>query len=161
MAARRLHRSSLGAVPQVAASSATRERNAMPSIDAIVIGPTLATKLRKAGVRTTEALLKKGATRTGRKHLATTTGLTEHQILEWVCRADLMRVKGIGEEYADILEAAGVDTVKELKTRKAVLLHAKLVELNTQKQLVRRLPTAAMVEAWVASASKLAAIVKY
>lgn len=133
----------------------------MPSIDAIVIGPTLATKLRKAGVRTTEALLKKGATRTSRKHLATATGLTEHQILEWVNRADVMRVKGIGEEYADILKAAGVDTVKELKTRKAVVLHAKLVEINTQKQLVRRLPTTAMVEVWVASASKLAAIVKY
>jgi hypothetical protein len=134
----------------------------MPSIDAIGgIDPVFATKLRKARVRTTEALLKKGATRTDRKHLATATGLTEHQILEWVNRADLMRVKGIGEEYSDLLEAAGVDTVKELKTRKAVVLHAKLVEINTRQQLVRRLPTAAMVEGWVASAGKLAAIVKY
>ncbi len=134
----------------------------MPSIDAIEgIGPTFATKLRKAKVRTTEALLKKGATRTGRKHLATATGLTEHQILEWVNRADLMRVKGIGEEYSDLLEAAGVDTVKELKTRKATVLHTKLVEINTQKRLVRRLPTESMVQAWVASAAKLEAIVKY
>lgn len=134
----------------------------MPSIDAIEgLGPTFATKLRKAKVRTTEALLKKGATRTDRKHLASATGLTEHQILEWVNRADLMRVKGIGEEYSDLLEAAGVDTVKELKTRKAAALHAKLLEVNTQKQLVRRLPTESMVDGWVASAAKLAAIVKY
>jgi predicted flap endonuclease-1-like 5' DNA nuclease len=134
----------------------------MPSIDAIEgIGPTFATKLRKAKVRTTEALLKKGATRTDRKHLASATGLSEHQILEWVNRADLMRVKGIGEEYSDLLEAAGVDTVKELKTRKATVLHAKVVEINTQKQLVRRLPTASMVERWVASAAKLAVIIKY
>ncbi|HAX81290.1 MAG TPA: DUF4332 domain-containing protein [Actinobacteria bacterium] len=133
----------------------------MPSIDAIEgIGLTFATKLRKAKVRTTEALLKKGATRTDRKRLATATGLTETQILEWVNRADLMRVKGIGEEYSDLLEAAGVETVKELKTRKATVLHAKVVEINTQKQLVRRLPTASMVERWVASAAKLAVIVK-
>jgi predicted flap endonuclease-1-like 5' DNA nuclease len=134
----------------------------MPSIDAIEgIGPVFATKLRKARVRTTEALLKKGATRTDRKHLATATGLTEQQILEWVNRADLMRVKGIGEEYSDLLEAAGVDTVKELKTRKAAVLHSKLIEINTKQQLVRRLPTVAMVEGWVASAAKLAAVVKY
>ncbi|HLE39534.1 MAG TPA: DUF4332 domain-containing protein [Acidimicrobiia bacterium] len=134
----------------------------MPSIDAIEgIGLTFATRLRKARIRTTEALLKRGATRTDRKRLATATGLTEHQILEWVNRADLMRVKGIGEEYSDLLEAAGVDTVKELKTRKAAALHAKLVEINTQKRLVRRLPTESMVEGWVASVAKLEAIVKY
>ena len=133
----------------------------MPSIDAIELGPALATKLRKARVRTTEALLKKGATRTGRKHLATATGLTEPQILEWVNRSDLMRVKGIGKEYVELLEAAGVDTLKELRSRKAVALHSKLLELNNHKQLVRRLPTAAMVEIWVASAAKLEAIVKY
>ncbi|MEK7252491.1 MAG: DUF4332 domain-containing protein [Actinomycetota bacterium] len=133
----------------------------MPSIDAIEgISPTLATKLRKARVRTTEALLKKGATRPLRKRLATATGLTEDQILEWVNRADMMRVKGIGSEYSDLLKAAGVDTVKELKTRKATLLHAKLVEINTQKRLVRRLPTEAMVQSWTASAAKLEAVVK-
>ena len=134
----------------------------MPSIDAIEgIGPAFATKLRKAKVRTTEALLKKGATRADRKRLATASGLTEQQILEWVNRADLMRVKGIGEEYSDLLEAAGVDTVKELKTRKPALLHAKLIEMNTQKRLVRRLPTESMVAGWVASAAKLPAVVTY
>ncbi len=134
----------------------------MPSIDAIEgIGQAFATKLRKAKVRTTEALLKKGATRGDRKRLAVASGLTEQQILEWVNRADLMRVRGIGEEYSDLLEAAGVDTVKELKTRKPGTLHAKLVEINTQKHLVRRLPTESMVAGWVSSASKLPAIVTY
>lgn len=134
----------------------------MPSIDVIEgIGPAFATKLRKSKVRTTEALLKKGATRGDRKRLALASGLTEQQILEWVNRADLMRVKGIGEEYSDLLEAAGVDTVKELKMRKPGVLHAKLVEINTQKRLVRRLPTEAMVASWVAAAAKLPAIVTY
>ena len=134
----------------------------MPSIAAIEgIGPTFATKLRKSKVRTTEALLKKGGTRGDRKRLALASGLTEQQILEWVNRADLMRVKGIGEEYSDLLEAAGVDTVKELKVRRPGVLHAKLVEINTQKRLVRRLPTEAMVAAWVAAAAKLPAVVTY
>jgi len=134
----------------------------MPSIDTIEgIGPTYARKLRKAGMRTTEALLKRGATRAGRKEVAGATGLTDHQILEWVNRADLMRVKGIGEEYSDLLEASGVDTVKELKMRKAANLHAKMVEINEKKRLVRRLPTEGMVAGWIASAAKLPAVVKY
>lgn len=134
----------------------------MPSIDAIEgIGPKYATKLRKAKVRTTEALLKRGATRAGRKALAAEAGLTDAQVLEWVNRADLMRVKGIGEEYSDLLEAAGVDTVKELKTRKAANLLAKMVEVNTKKRLVRRLPTEKMVEGWIAAAGKLPPVVTY
>ena len=92
----------------------------MASIDAIEgIGVKNATTLRKLRVRTTEALLKAGATRKGRKELAAASGFSEHQILEWVNRADLFRVKGVGEEYSDLLEAAGVDTVKELRTRNA------------------------------------------
>jgi predicted flap endonuclease-1-like 5' DNA nuclease len=134
----------------------------MPSIDAIEgIGPKYATKLRKARVRTTEALLKRGATRRGRKELASAAGFSEHQILEWVNRADLMRVKGVGEEYSDLLEAAGVDTVKELRNRKPANLLAKMVDVNTKKRLVRRLPTETMVERWVTHAGKLAPIVKY
>ena len=134
----------------------------MPSIDAIEgIGPSYATKLRKAGIRTTEALLKRGGTRTGRKGVSSTTGLTENLILEWVNRADLMRVKGIGEEYSDLLEASGVGTVKELRTRKAVTLHARMVEINDKKRLVRRLPTEDMVAGWIAGATKLPSAVKY
>ncbi|OFW63763.1 MAG: ferredoxin [Actinobacteria bacterium RBG_16_67_15] len=134
----------------------------MPSIDAIEgIGPTYATRLRKSGIRTTEALLKRGATRIGRKEVAGATGLTDNQILEWVNRADLMRVKGVGEEYSDLLEASGVDTVKELRTRKASNLHAKMLEVNEKERLVRRLPTEGMVAGWIAGATKLPPAVKY
>ncbi len=134
----------------------------MPSIDVIEgIGPKYATKLRKARVRTTEALLKRGATRKGRSDLAKQAGFSDHQILEWVNRADLMRVKGVGEEYSDLLEASGVDTVKELRNRKPANLLMKMVEVNNKKRLVRRLPTESMVERWVAHAAKLPPVVKY
>jgi len=93
--------------------------------------------------------------------VSSTTGLTENLILEWVNRADLMRVKGIGEEYSDLLEASGVGTVKELRTRKAVTLHARMVEINDKKRLVRRLPTEDMVAGWIAGAAKLPSAVKY
>ena len=128
----------------------------MASIDAIEgIGDKYATKLRKARVRTTEALLKRGATRKGRKQLAEEVGLTEHLILEWTNRADLMRVKGVGEEYSDLLETAGVDTVKELRRRNATSLLEKMVETNEKKRLVRRLPTLSMVDRWVKHAKQL------
>ncbi len=134
----------------------------MASIDAIEgIGHKHATKLRKARVRTTEALLKAGATRKGRKELAEATGLSDHQILEWVNRADLMRVKGVGEEYSDLLEAAGVDTVKELRRRNAANLLGAMVEVNTKKRLVRRLPTQSMVERWIGHAKELEPVVTY
>lgn len=134
----------------------------MASIDAIEgIGLKFATKLRKARIRTTEALLKRGADRAGRKQLAEATGFSNHQILEWVNRADLFRVKGIGEEYSDLLEASGVDTVKELRTRSAANLTEKMAEINQKKRLVRRLPTESMVTRWIADAKKLAPAVKY
>jgi len=134
----------------------------MASIDAIEgIGHKYATKLRKARIRTTDALLKRGADRAGRKQLVAETGFTTHQIMEWVNRADLFRVKGIGEEYSDLLEASGVDTVKELRTRNVANLTAKMAEINTKKRLVRRLPTESMVERWVTEAKKLNPVVKY
>ena len=134
----------------------------MGSIDTIEgIGVKNATRLRKAGMRTTEALLKRGATRKGRRAIATQTGLAEGSILEWVNRADLMRVKGVGEEYSDLLEAAGVDTVKEMRNRNVANLMKKMVEINHKKKLVRRLPTEAMVGRWVAHAKKLPPIVSY
>ena len=138
------------------------ERRGMGSIDTIEgIGVKNATRLRKNRIRTTEALLKKGATRSGRKAIATDTGLTAAQILKWVNRADLMRVKGVGEEYSDLLEVAGVDTVKELRNRNSQNLHAKMAEINRVKRLVRRLPTESMVEHWVSHAKDLTPIVKY
>lgn len=134
----------------------------MASIDTIEgLGHRQATRLRKARVRTTEALLKTAATRTGRKHLAGATGLSERQILEWVNRADLMRVKGVGEEYSDLLEAAGVDTIKELRRRNPRNLLSTMIEVNNKKRLVRRLPTEVMVTRWVDHAKTLQPIVKY
>ena len=134
----------------------------MASIDAIEgIGHKHATTLRKNGIRTTERLLKSGATRSGRRELAERTKISERLILAWVNRADLMRVKGVGEEYSDLLEAAGVDTVKELRRRNAGNLLATMVEVNTKKKLVRRLPTESMVERWVDHAKGLDPIVTY
>jgi predicted flap endonuclease-1-like 5' DNA nuclease len=134
----------------------------MASIDAIEgIGHRYATKLRKAKVRTTEALLKTGATRKGRKELAEAAGFTEEQLLAWVNRADLMRVRGVGEEYSDLLEAAGVDTVKELRRRNAANLLTAMVDANAKKRLVRRLPTQSMVERWIAHAKELDPVVTY
>jgi predicted flap endonuclease-1-like 5' DNA nuclease len=134
----------------------------MASIDTIEgIGHRQATKLRKARVRTTEALLKTGATRRGRRLLAEQIGVGEKLMLEWVNRADLMRVKGVGEEYSDLLESAGVDTVKELRRRNAANLLNAMVEVNKKKRLVRRLPTESMVSRWVESAKKLDPIVTY
>ena len=134
----------------------------MATIDYIEgIGPKFARQLRKSGVRTTEALLKRGATRKGRRELAEKASLTERQVLEWVNRADLMRVKGIGSEYGDLLEAAGVDTVKELRRRNSEALTAKMTQINDKKRLVRRLPTVAMVGQWVDHAKTLEPVVKH
>jgi predicted flap endonuclease-1-like 5' DNA nuclease len=134
----------------------------MASIDSIeCIEVKEATRLRKNGVRTTEALLKKAGTRRGRKDLASATGLADREVLDWVNRADLMRVKGIGAEYSDLLEAAGVDTVKELKTRSPAALTKRMGTINSKKKLVRRLPTETMVVRWVNEAKKLKPAVRY
>ncbi len=123
------------------------------------MGPTDARKLRKAGVRTTESLLKKAGARKGRRALGLAATVPERQILVWVNRADLMRVKGIGSEYSDLLEAAGVDTVKELRNRSAASLTKKMTDVNQAKKLVRRLPTEGMVNAWINEAKKLSPLV--
>ncbi len=120
-----------------------------------------ATRLRKARIRTTEALLKTASTKKGRRDLSQRTGLPERSILEWVNRADLMRVKGVGEEYSDLLEAAGVDTIKELRRRNPRNLLSTMVEVNHKKRLVRRLPTEEMVSRWVDFAKTLDPIVRY
>ena len=134
----------------------------MASIDTIEgIGHKQATSLRKARIRTVEALLKKGATRKGRREIAAATGIGDKLILAWVNRADLMRVRGVGEEYSDLLEAAGVDTVKELRRRNPANLLASMIEVNSKKALVRRLPTEAMVERWVEHAGELDFVIKY
>ncbi|MCP4308234.1 MAG: DUF4332 domain-containing protein [bacterium] len=134
----------------------------MASIDTIEgISHKQATSLRKAKIRTVEALLKKGSTKMGRGDVAAATGVSEKLLLEWVNRADLMRVRGVGEEYSDLLEAAGVDTVKELRRRNPGNLLASVMEVNAKKLLVRRLPTEAMVQRWVEHAGELDPVVKY
>ena len=134
----------------------------MASIDTIEgISHRQATSLRKARIRTVEALLKKGATRKGRREIAASTKQSEKLILEWVNRADLMRIRGVGEEYSDLLEAAGVDTVKELRRRNPGNLLGSMVEVNAKQRLVRRLPTEAMVERWVEHARELEVVVMY
>lgn len=134
----------------------------MASIDKIEgIGPVYAEKLRAAGVRSMADLLRCGATPGDRKELAAATGIDESKLLEWVNHADLCRVRGIGSEYSDLLESAGVDTVPELKQRNAKTLYAKLVETNGEKKLVRKLPTVDQVNAWVKQAKELPRVVKY
>lgn len=126
------------------------------------IGPAYAAKLKeKAGIATVEALLKEGAGKSGRKGIADKTGIDEKLILKWVNHADLFRIKGVGEEYADLLEASGVDTVKELKTRVPTNLLAKIQEINDTKKLVKTIPTLAAIEKWVAEAKNLEAVVTY
>ena len=125
------------------------------------IGPIYAEKLRAAGIRTIEALLEAGATPEGRKELAEKTGIGDEYILDWVNRADLMRIRGVGEEYSDLLEKAGVDTVVELARRNPDNLYEKLVEVNAEKRLVRRLPARETVAGWVEEAKTLPRVVSY
>ncbi len=125
------------------------------------IGDVYAQKLKQLGIHTVEALLERGATRRGREEIAEKTGISPALILEWVNHADLFRIKGIGEEYADLLEEAGVDTVPELAQRNPENLYEKLVEINKEKRLVRRLPTLAQVRDWVEQAKNLPRVVEY
>ena len=110
---------------------------------------------------TTDDLLANAGSATGRKNLAEKIALGESLILEWVNRADLMRIKGVGSEFSDLLEASGVDTVKELATRVPANLQAKMAEVNEAKKLVRRLPNLSEVEDWVAEAKNLPAMVTH
>lgn len=125
------------------------------------IGEVYAQKLQEAGIATTQALLEKGASPQGRKEIAGQTGISETLILQWVNHVDLFRIKGIGEEYADLLEAAGVDTVPELAQRNPENLHQKLVAINQEKELVRQLPDQARVSDWIAQARQLPRVIIY
>ena len=125
------------------------------------IGKKYAGQLRKAGVLSTKSLLEKGATTKGRDEIARTAGISGKLILEWVNHVDLFRIKGVGEEYSDLLEEAGVDTVVELAQRNAANLHEAILETNTKKKLVRRPPSKKMVQEWVANAKKLPRKVYY
>lgn len=125
------------------------------------IGPVISEKLKSAGVSDTDSLLVSAKTPAQRKALADKSGLTAAQILKFANMADLYRVKGIGSEYADLLEAAGVDTVPELARRRADNLTAAMLELNTKRALVRRVPTESEVTKWIEQAKELPRLLEY
>lgn len=132
-----------------------------PIIEIEGVGAVYAEKLKTAGITTTEGLLEKAKSPKLRKELAAATGIDESRVLKWANMADLMRIKGVGEEYSELLEAAGVDTVKELKTRVPANLTKAMAEANAKRKLVRALPTESMVEKWVAQAKELPPVLTY
>lgn len=125
------------------------------------IGGSYEQKLNKAGITSIEKLLEECSSKKGRTKLAEKSGITEKQVLKWANHADLFRIKGVGSEYAELLEAAGVDTVPELAKRKTENLVAKMAEVNEAKKLVRRVPTARQVGDWIEQAGKLPRVIEY
>lgn len=125
------------------------------------IGAKFSEKLNACGVATQEQLLDKAGALSGRKALIKESGISDKLILKWVNRADLARVRGIGSEYADLLECAGVDTVPELARRNAANLHAKMNEVNASKKLVRSLPAESVVDKWVEQAKTMGRRIHY
>jgi len=123
--------------------------------------PATAEKLAGAGIKDTDTLLEKGCTKQGRKQISDECGISESQVLKFVNMADLFRIKGVGEEYSELLECAGVDTVKELGTRNADNLAAKMAEVNAEKKLTRRVPPPSTVADWVEQAKSLPAKVTH
>lgn len=125
------------------------------------VGPVLGEKFRAAGVNNTDGLLKHAKTKKQRKELAEKTGISEEKVLKFANMVDLYRIKGVGSEFAELLEAAGVDTVPELAQRKADNLTKKMEEVNLEKKLVRRTPALKEVEGWVAQAKELPRALEY
>lgn len=125
------------------------------------IGPAFAEKLTAVSIDTTDDLLERCSDPKGRKAVAGETDLSEKLLLKWANMADLMRISGVGGEYAELLEAAGVDTVKELRNRNAANLAAKMKEVNEEKALTRAIPGASQVEKWVDEAKTLEITITY
>lgn len=125
------------------------------------IGEAFEEKLMAAGIHSVEQLLEKCCQKKARTALAEQTGISEKLILTWVNKADLCRIKGISTQYADLLEHAGVDTVPELAQRKPENLQAKMVEVNDQKNLVRKVPALSQVEDWVSQAKELPRVITH
>jgi len=135
----------------------------MPSIEVIEdIGSRHRARLKAADLRSCRALLEAGATKRGRRILAETVGVSESRVLEWVHKADLMRINGISTRYAQLLEATGVDSIRKLRKRRPAQLHQSLVaeDAKRRKRLVSRLPSKKEVGAWVRQAKKLPQVVK-
>ena len=125
------------------------------------IGDAYARKLEDAGVKTTDDLLKRAATPKGREALAEETGISPKLILKWANHADLFRIKGVAGQFAELLEAAGVDTVKEFRHRVAANLQPKLVEVNEAKNLCNRVPSVAELEKMIAQAKEMEPAISY
>jgi len=117
--------------------------------------------LKEAGISTAEALLEQGATPKGRKAIAEKSGIGDSLILQWVNHVDLFRIKGVGPEYGDLLEAAGVDTIPELAQRRADHLFEKMAAVNLDKKLVRKMPIQSQVANWVEQAKTLPRLINY
>jgi predicted flap endonuclease-1-like 5' DNA nuclease len=125
------------------------------------IGATYGEKLNNQGIKTTDDLLEKGGTKKGREAIAHGTGIPESLVLTWVNHADLFRIKGVAGQFSELLEAAGVDTVKEFGTRNAENLHAKLVETNEKLGLSGRVPSLDSLKEMIAHAKTLVAKVSH
>ena len=130
-------------------------------IDIQGIGPVYAEKLTAIGIKTVPQLLEKGKTAKGRKELEESTGIRHDLILTWVNHADLFRVKGVGPQFSELLEAAGVDTVKELAHRNAANLEKTMIEVNEKEHRTRRVPTAAELQKMIDIAKELPGVVTY
>lgn len=125
------------------------------------IGPVFKEKLANAGIATVESLLEKGASKKGRKAIAELSGIDESKILDWVNMADLFRIKGVASQFAELLKATGVDTVKELRTRNPENLHKALTEKNAEKKLTRVVPALSLVDGFINQAKELVPVVTH
>ncbi len=133
----------------------------MNIIDVEGIGPAYAEKLAAIGVKTTDDLLERGAKPKGREDLEAATGIGHALILKWVNRVDLYRISGVGSEYSDLLEIAGVDSPAELAHRNPANLTETMAEANAARNLARRLPTLEMVTAWIEESKTLPKVVEH
>lgn len=125
------------------------------------IGAAYSGALCACGIKTTSALLKRCADPKGRQRIAAESGISEELLLKWALLIDLMRVRGIGRQYAELLLGAGVDSVKELRMRKPTQLAAKMAEVNAVKNVTRRIPVPVMIEEWIELAAKLKPVITY
>ncbi|MGA2127659.1 MAG: DUF4332 domain-containing protein [Xanthobacteraceae bacterium] len=132
-----------------------------PVMDIAGIGPLMAIKLKQLGIRTTGRLLEAARTAKARKELAARIGVDEQTVLRWANLADRMRIKGVGEPYAELLQAVGVDTVKELKYRNVNNLAKAMADANRKRKLVRLLPSEKRIERWIAQAKELPPKITY
>jgi predicted flap endonuclease-1-like 5' DNA nuclease len=130
-------------------------------VDIEGVGDFYTSKLKSIGIETTEDLLERGGSSSGRKEIAARSGVSEALVLEWVNHVDLFRVKGVGGEFADLLEETGVDTIPELAVRNPNNLYRMLADTNEQKKLVRRLPSPRQVADWIRQAKSLPRKVTY